>query len=122
MPPRGCILRHRGGCSDNGIAIPGSSRCRAHSGSNWHKKAPGRGVAYFDATYKANRLKVLELEPTCHWRFPGCTVRSTTADHVAALAEGGSNELSNLVGACEPCNRRRGASLGGQVTKRRRKA
>eukprot|EP00873_Tetraselmis_striata_P046044 jgi/Tetstr1/466308/TSEL_010841.t1 len=33
-----------------------------------------------------------------------------TADHVVALANGGSNSTSNLVVACQPCNYRKGAS------------
>jgi 5-methylcytosine-specific restriction endonuclease McrA len=39
----------------------------------------------------------------CHW----CGGRATTADHVKAKAFGGSDEDSNLVAACQPCNMRR---------------
>ncbi len=108
---RACIQRWRGDCSDRGMAIPGRSRCRAHS-TGWDAKPKERDVAYLDPAYKANRLKVLALEPVCHWRFEGCTGKSTTADHLLAVSQGGGNELSNLVGSCMPCNRRRGIQLG----------
>jgi 5-methylcytosine-specific restriction endonuclease McrA len=71
--------------------------------------------------YKTNRRIALEREPRCHWGLRGCTVKSTTADHLIAVAEGGSNELSNLVGACARCNAARGSALGGAVTKARRR-
>jgi hypothetical protein len=52
------------------------------------------------------RKEVLEAFPTCHWckRAP-----STEVDHLIEFDAGGTDELSNLVGACKPCNSRRGA-------------
>jgi 5-methylcytosine-specific restriction endonuclease McrA len=38
-----------------------------------------------------------------------CGHPAETADHVIPRARGGSNETSNLRGACHGCNRRRGA-------------
>jgi 5-methylcytosine-specific restriction endonuclease McrA len=119
--PRPCIRRGGGygPCSDGGRAIPGRSRCRAHA-SGWDAKPKSRDRAYVDGRYLANRKMVLAREPTCHWRLPGCTLKSTQADHIIAVSRGGSNGLENLVGACESCNRRRGIDLGND-TKRRRK-
>jgi 5-methylcytosine-specific restriction endonuclease McrA len=109
-------------CITCGVLIPlGTSRCKAHGGQAWSGKPAGRQSAYRDPVYKANRKTVIEREPRCHWGLRGCTGKSTTADHLIAVAQGGSNELSNLVGACARCNAARGASLGGQTTKSRRR-
>ena len=87
----------------------------------WDRKPKERDLAYIDPAYKRNRQIALGREPVCHWKLPGCTMASTQADHVVAVSQGGSNDLSNLVGSCESCNRRRGIDLG-NATKRRRKA
>ena len=108
-------------CITCGVLIPhGTSRCKAHGGQAWAGKPRNRQLEYRTPEYRANRKIVLEREPRCHWGFKGCTGRSTSADHLVAVAEGGTNELSNLVGACGRCNALRGASLGGVVTKARR--
>jgi len=99
-------------------ALKKPSRCPEHR-SGWDRKPKERDLAYIDARYKANREIILAREPMCHWRLPGCTGKSTQADHLIAVSRGGSNDLGNLVGSCENCNRRRGVSLGNQ-TKRRR--
>jgi 5-methylcytosine-specific restriction endonuclease McrA len=99
-------------------ALRKPSRCPEHR-SGWDRKPPERDLAYLDPTYKRNRQIVLERNPLCVWNLKGCTGRATTADHLVAVSRGGSNDLSNLVGACEPCNRRRGVALGND-TKRRR--
>jgi 5-methylcytosine-specific restriction endonuclease McrA len=65
---------------------------------------------YGDAQYIRNRTQLLASKPLCHWCGQAL---ATTADHLRAVALGGGHELENLVPACEPCNRLRGASLGG---------
>ena len=108
-PHRVCLLCPR-------PAIPGGSRCPQHRRGNWDRRASAP-ADYADPTYLANRRKLLEGKPLCHW----CQVRpATTADHLKPASQGGGHELENLVPACEPCNRLRGASLGGRVTKLRR--
>ena len=68
----------------------------------------GVGV-YHDPMYRANRRLLLEDEPLCHW----CQLRpATSADHVLAVADGGTNDLDNMVAACGPCNSRRGGRVG----------
>jgi 5-methylcytosine-specific restriction endonuclease McrA len=110
MAPRRCIGGF-GPCS--GYAIPGTSRCRAHTRTNWHRRASAPRD-YSSGEYRRNRAKILEGNPMCHW----CgQIPATTADHVRR--EGG-HELENLVPSCWPCNLRRGASLGGQVAKANR--
>jgi hypothetical protein len=96
-----------------------SSRCPEHR-SGWDAKPKERDLAYVDPRYKRNRKIVLEQEPTCHWRLPGCTIKSTTADHVVAVSRGGTNDLDNLVGSCLRCNMARGRDLGNQTKRKRR--
>lgn len=56
----------------------------------------------------------------CHWcarevfRQPGETrghPHTATIDHVIPRSRGGTNDLSNLVIACSPCNHKRGRSM-----------
>lgn len=56
---------------------------------------------------RAQALTRLVLERdgyVCHW----CGKRATTADHVRPRAQGGTDQLSNLVASCRPCNLSRG--------------
>jgi 5-methylcytosine-specific restriction endonuclease McrA len=45
----------------------------------------------------------------CHYCCVQLTVRSFTVDHVLARANGGTDDLKNLVVACRPCNSSKGA-------------
>ncbi|WP_040569709.1 HNH endonuclease [Microbacterium maritypicum] len=59
-------------------------------------KQSSRGPAW-----EALRQAVLERDGyTCAY----CGREATTADHVTPKAQGGRDELSNLVAACLPCN------------------
>lgn len=56
------------------------------------------------------RDQVVREEPTCRLRFPGiCTLTSTTADHIVAVADRPELALvrTNCRGACQPCNKAR---------------
>lgn len=67
------------------------------------------GSPYKDRLYQANRRRLLDGGPLCHW----CRERpAICADHVVAIAEGGTSELDNVVASCRWCNARRGAQLG----------
>jgi 5-methylcytosine-specific restriction endonuclease McrA len=92
--------------------VPGRSRCRAHGGGAWARQPPARQVEYSSGEYQQNRRLVIAREPTCHWRLPGCTQISTTADHVLGLSKGGDHALPNLVGSCRSCNEKRGGAEG----------
>ena len=62
-----------------------------------------------NATYLANRKRLLADSPLCHW----CNQReATAADHLVEPGRGGSHELDNLVPSCKPCNSRRGQAYG----------
>lgn len=104
-------------CGD--FAVPGRSRCKIHGGAAWARQPAARQAAYTSAEYKRNREIVLKRDRWCRLRLPGCTVKSTTVDHVISVAKGGGNGLDNLIGACEHCNRMRGGAEGRATTKRR---
>ncbi|MFE6075737.1 HNH endonuclease [Paenibacillus sp. NPDC057886] len=54
---------------------------------------------------KEKKLKVLKRDSyVCHY----CGAYGDTVDHVIPMSKGGRNALSNLVCACEKCNRERG--------------
>lgn len=111
-----------GPCSDGGYAVRGKSRCRNHGGGAWARQPAQRQAEYSSPEYKTNRLRAIEREPTCHWKLPGCTLKSTTADHLLSVARGGGSELANLVGSCDSCNKARGAAEGRATRKRKRLA
>jgi 5-methylcytosine-specific restriction endonuclease McrA len=52
------------------------------------------------------RARVVAEEPICWLRLPGCTVRSTTADHIIPISVRPDLRMvrSNLRGACSHCN------------------
>lgn len=63
-----------------------------------------------DSAWRRLRDQVVAEEPRCWLRLPGCMVQSTRADHVIPYADRPDlvMERSNLRGACDSCNRRRG--------------
>ena len=79
-----------------------------------------RDANYVSATYRRNRAIALKREPACHWKFLGCTLKSTQADHLVPVSRGGSNSLDNLVGSCQHCNEARGRAAGNAAKRRRR--
>jgi len=72
-----------------------------------------------DKAYAAARRELLADNPLCNW---GCGRMATEADHVVPYVLGGSNDISNLVPSCKPCNASRGATLGNQLRKGRHEA
>jgi 5-methylcytosine-specific restriction endonuclease McrA len=61
-------------------------------------------------------------EPLCWLRLPGCTVRSTTADHIYPVTVRPELALvrANTRGACRSCNYRRGNTPANQLDHLRR--
>lgn len=100
---------------------PHAPRCYKAGKKRWAGVPRIRALEYRTAEYRQNRKLAIEREPQCHWKFPHCTGKSTQADHIIPVAQGGTNELSNLVGSCGRCNAWRGSSLGGAIAKIRRK-
>ena len=61
------------------------------------------------AVYTRLAARVVAEEPICWLRLPGCTAKSTTADHIIGLHADHTRALDrdNLRGACRSCNTRR---------------
>jgi len=59
------------------------------------------------------RDRVVKEEPTCRIQLPGCTGRSTTADHILPrwLRPDLTLVRSNLRGACDHCNKSLGQKM-----------
>jgi 5-methylcytosine-specific restriction endonuclease McrA len=90
----------------------------------WAGKDPEAQAAYGSAYRRArDSVVAAALGSVCPG---GCgrvlTVANCQADHVVPRAAGGCSSVGNLRAVCESCNRLRGASLGGRVTKARRAA
>ncbi|NGZ99410.1 HNH endonuclease [Nocardioides sp. W3-2-3] len=70
------------------------------------------------------RDQVVAEEPECRLRLPGCTITSTTADHIQPFKTHPQLALvrSNLRGACETCNKKRGTKADEQAADRPRQA
>lgn len=65
--------------------------------------------------YQVVRRTVLQQEPACWLRLPGCTTHTTTADHIITVDEclrldrpDLITSRDNLRGACAHCNTARG--------------
>lgn len=71
----------------------------------WRGESPGR---LRGRAWRRLRDQVLEEEPFCRRCTERGTVthasRSTICDHVKPLAEGGTDERSNIAGMCVPCH------------------
>jgi hypothetical protein len=68
-------------------------------------------LATYDGEHRTN-ARIVRLTTTNCWICgkPGTTGDPITADHIRALIDGGTNELSNYAGAHRSCNSRRGAT------------
>lgn len=70
------------------------------------------------------RDRVVAEEPHCWLQLPGCTGASTTADHIIprSVRPDLTMARSNLRGACEPCNKRRGKTDAMTIKRRAERA
>lgn len=53
---------------------------------------------------RRHRLRILAVDPHCHWCRKKLTIHNSTIDHLLARSRGGTNDPTNLVLACFPCN------------------
>lgn len=113
---RACILCGPG-CSDDGIAVSGKSRCAAHGGGAWSRVDPSSKHRY-DARWRDRRARALREEPTCAL----CPVPATDVDHIIAVADGGTDARENLRGLCNPCHKKHTADQNRQRRKKGRKS
>lgn len=98
-PPSRCTTPHCPALATLDGRCPNHTRTFPFGGTSVSSTARG-----YDAEYRHNRATVLDGDPPCHW----CARPATVADHVIALADGGTSHLDNLVPSCVPCNARRG--------------
>ena len=72
------------------------------------REAPTRAL-YRRNAWKTLARQVVRDEPLCWLRLPGCTIRSTSADHIVPLTVAPQLALvrSNCRGACRSCNTKR---------------
>ena len=98
-------------------------RCQRHKPSwGWSSKRDKatRDAHYVSASYRRNRAIAIQREPRCHWGYVGCTGKSTQADHLVPVSQGGDNSLANLVASCRHCNEARGRATGNAAKRRHR--
>ena len=86
-------------CLHCGALVPRGKRCRCRSTS-----ARGYGSAWQKVS-----AEVLARDGwQCQLTLAGCLGRADTVDHLVPKARHGSDDPSNLVAACRPCNSRKG--------------
>lgn len=97
-------------CTDCGRAFTPQTkidrRCPEHTLHGRGHRSPTTRAQ--DAEYARNRRTVLAGHPTCALRIRCDGATATTADHIAPVANGGTNQLDNLQPACLPCNTSKG--------------
>lgn len=84
MLARACIIGGRG-CSDGKRALPGTSRCRNHSRSNWGSYKAAHAAVYRTREWTDVRARVLKEQPLC-----ACGGRASEVDHITPLSHGGA--------------------------------
>jgi 5-methylcytosine-specific restriction protein A len=108
---RRCLL-YGPRCSDGGYALPGASRCRAHSRSGWGRRPPANAYAY-SSGWSERRRQVLERDGyRCQLRYNVCVGRASQVDHIVQPEAGGTDALENLRAVCRPCHARRTGRQG----------
>lgn len=100
---RTCLLAGRG-CSDDGYALPGSSRCRAHGGRKGDPRSTtARG---YGADHQDSRRQVMARAGASRYGIggrceacglPGTLENPLEAAHVLAHALGGENHIANYM-------------------------
>jgi 5-methylcytosine-specific restriction endonuclease McrA len=113
-----CVHRSRS-CSGGGYALPGTSRCRAHTTNGWgsKKNKAARDAQYTDPVYRRFRAQTLAAKPNCV--YPGCTKVADTLDHIIPVSLGGGNEPANLRPMCRKHNEALGRGHGNAMKRRK---
>lgn len=111
-----CIMRGPK-CSNDGFAVPGTSRCPAHS-RGWRKtpEMQSRSSYYSTSSWRQRRAKQLREHPTC----VKCGAPATVADHIDPIGLGG-DWFGPLQSMCTKCHNRKSSSEGGKASKAKRK-
>lgn len=73
-----------------------------------HQRAPRPGRP-MPTDWPATRARIIRRDgAVCQLKLQGCVGKATSVDHVIPTSRGGSDDDSNLVACCWPCNRRKG--------------
>lgn len=117
---RACIVGGRG-CSDAGSALPGTSRCRAHTRSGWGTHRPPANAYAYSGDWPDRRKQVLARDGyQCQLRHSDiCIGRASAVDHIVQPEAGGTNDLDNLRSVCERCHARRTGRQGALAKQRK---
>lgn len=71
------------------------------------KTPPRKGLA--SSEWKAIRLQIAARDGlVCHYCAAAVKPSSFTVDHIVPVSKGGTDDLSNLVACCRPCNSKKG--------------
>lgn len=114
-PLRRCLLYGKN-CSEGGFAVPGTSRCPAHS-RGWRKSAAmvARGGYYQSPGWRERSKRQLAKFPVC----VRCGGKATIADHLAPIGLGG-DPAGKLQSMCTRCHNLKSSSEGGRAAKAKR--
>lgn len=75
-----------------------------------HKNAVRKQNRFDAHVLKSHKVQALaEQDGCCRYCLEPLTIKTVTADHKLARSKGGTNARSNIVAACEPCNRAKGS-------------
>lgn len=80
-------------------------RCSIHESQ--HERARGTSTQRgYDVRHREWRDQILKRDPQC--KATGCAARSTVADHIVPIRQGGARfDLRNGQGMCETCHNRK---------------
>ncbi len=107
------ILRATKGVANIALEMPLSPSTHAQQRYTIRKKMYDRGrpsatARGYDARWRKQRVRGLALEPLCReCKKRGRITAATVRDHIVPIAQGGSNEESNIQSLCAPCHNRK---------------
>ena len=115
MPPRPCTTPR---CIK---MIATNGKCEDHQPEPWlTSKGKSSSERGYGVEWVKQRAKALKRDGyLCQYCFiQGRMKKATEVDHVIAKANGGSNDLSNLLSTCNPCHKNKTAQDRKQSIKR----
>ena len=114
-PRRPCAVP---GCPNEAVV---GSRCAEHSvmaRQMYERDRPSAAARGYDQHWRRVRAAYIKAHPYCC--VPGCGEPTTDVDHVIRLADGGTNQWSNLQGFCHRHHSSKTASEDGRWGEGRR--
>jgi 5-methylcytosine-specific restriction protein A len=117
---RACI-GGSGPCS--GDALPGTSRCRAHTRSGWASHRPPANAYAYSGDWQQRARRVLVRDGyLCRLRYADiCLGKASQVDHIVQPEAGGTNDLANLRAVCRRCHARRTGRQGALAKQRKQR-